>query len=64
MVISLRELGYPCSDIKAARNFLFGKAELDPKRLMPIDNQAIVRKFIELLIFSFDGFSPATVSKF
>lgn len=48
MVISLRELGYPYSDIKAARNFLFDKAELDPQKLIPSDNHDIVRQFIDV----------------
>ena len=47
MVISLRKLGYPYSDIKTARDFLFESVELDPNLNIPMDNAVIVKHLID-----------------
>ena len=47
MVISLRKLGYPYSDIKTARDFLFATVELEPNVNIPKDNPDIAKHLIE-----------------
>ncbi len=47
MVVSLRNLGYPYSDIKKARDFLFETVELDPNVNIPKGNPDIAKHLTE-----------------
>jgi hypothetical protein len=65
MVISLRKLGYPYSDIKKARDVLFETVDLDPRRNITKDNPDIVKHLIDFFAKNtLNEESKALVAKF